>query len=387
MRSEESQRPRVSSGLILTNEGLVWVAATVLLGAVGWFKSLNLVLILAYMMAALVCLNGWLAKRQVRRVRVAADERVPVFAGERTTSRVTVTNVGPTPATVRVEDRGGEGSTSWFIHRLVPGATVACTGACVFRHRGRFASMLEASSLFPLGLVRFHRLMADECDVVVLPAPGVADADGLRRWLLRQTGGDGRARRVLRRVTTDQADVRGVRPYRPGDPIRGIHWRSTARRGELMVREYDIAPSPELVLVVEPWLPDHPTETERSQLESALSLAVTIARSWSRAFATRVTIAVAGEAGSVRTAAPYDAALRHALSPLADLEGRRVFETLGPSCFDRSLQRAACLVVSSRRNSPYAAALTRATRRLFLAIAPSSRPAWYEPPVTVVKPH
>ena len=94
-------------------------------------------------------------------------------------------------------------------------------------------------------------------------------------------------RKVLRRVTTDQADVRGVRPYRPGDPIRGIHWRSSARRGELMVREYDAAPSPELVLVVEPWLPDNPTAGTRANLEAALSLAVTIARTWSRASNTR----------------------------------------------------------------------------------------------------
>jgi uncharacterized protein (DUF58 family) len=31
----------------------------------------------------------------------------------------------------------------------------------------------------------------------------------------------------------------GVRQYRPGDPLRRIHWRSSARRGELVVREYE----------------------------------------------------------------------------------------------------------------------------------------------------
>ena len=48
-----------------------------------------------------------------------------------------------------------------------------------------------------------------------------------------------------------------------------FHWRTTARRGELMVREYDTAPSPELVLVVEPWLPTNPTATDRERLEAA----------------------------------------------------------------------------------------------------------------------
>lgn len=31
----------------------------------------------------------------------------------------------------------------------------------------------------------------------------------------------------------------GVRQYRPGDPMRSIHWRSTARTGQLVVREYE----------------------------------------------------------------------------------------------------------------------------------------------------
>jgi hypothetical protein len=31
----------------------------------------------------------------------------------------------------------------------------------------------------------------------------------------------------------------GAREYRPGDPLRRIDWRSTARHGELIVREYE----------------------------------------------------------------------------------------------------------------------------------------------------
>ncbi len=30
----------------------------------------------------------------------------------------------------------------------------------------------------------------------------------------------------------------GVREYRPGDPLRAVHWRTTARAGKLIVREY-----------------------------------------------------------------------------------------------------------------------------------------------------
>ena len=72
-------------------------------------------------------------------------------------------------------------------------------------------------------------------EVTVLPAVGMIDADGLRRWVHRQSGNSDRSRKVLRRVTTDQADVRGVRPYRPGDPIRT---RSTGGRRHAAVNSW-----------------------------------------------------------------------------------------------------------------------------------------------------
>jgi uncharacterized protein (DUF58 family) len=34
-------------------------------------------------------------------------------------------------------------------------------------------------------------------------------------------------------------DLYGVREYRSGDPLRRIHWRTSARRGELVVREFE----------------------------------------------------------------------------------------------------------------------------------------------------
>jgi uncharacterized protein (DUF58 family) len=34
-------------------------------------------------------------------------------------------------------------------------------------------------------------------------------------------------------------DVSSVRDYHAGDPLHHIHWRSVARRGELVVREFD----------------------------------------------------------------------------------------------------------------------------------------------------
>jgi uncharacterized protein (DUF58 family) len=44
----------------------------------------------------------------------------------------------------------------------------------------------------------------------------------------------------------------GVREFRPGDSLRRIHWRTTARRGELVVREYEPPGMQTLALLVDP---------------------------------------------------------------------------------------------------------------------------------------
>jgi uncharacterized protein (DUF58 family) len=338
------------------------------------------VLLLAYLMLALLLVNGLLARAHARRVLAVRNPCPPVYAGETATVHVGVENVGTRAATVVVRDSAAGDPTTWLVNRLATGATATCETRRTFHSRGRYRTPVHVTTTFPLGLLQYDRAEASPTDLVVLPALGSADPDGLRRWLVRHTGGDGRARTVLRRVTADQAEVRGVRPYRPGDPIRTIHWRSSARRHELMVREYDAAPAPDLVLVVEPWLPDNPTAAHHEALEATLSLAATITRTWSRVYNTRLIVAVAGDPDSVRVASGSDESVREALAPLADIAGEADPEALPGRAFARSIARAARLVVSSRRDSPYSDTMSDATGRRFVAVCPADRLPWYQPP-------
>ena len=54
------------------------------------------------------------------------------------------------------------------------------------------------------------------------------------------------------RLTRGGGDtVRTVRPYVPGDPARLVHWPTSARRGELVVREHEPPPAVGVAIVVE----------------------------------------------------------------------------------------------------------------------------------------
>lgn len=373
MRRTEDTGP----ALQLTPSGIAWLGVALAVGALAWYKSINLVLIVVYVMLLLVVLNGALARRNVARVRAQRLSVPPLFAGERSEHGVRVTNGSARPATVTVEDRSPAGATNFLAYRVPPGAALDCKASREFSTRGRFAGPLALVSSFPFGFVTCQRRADGRGELVVLPRPGVADPDGLRRWVARQAGGEGRARKALRRVTTDRAEVRGVRAYRDGDPIRDLHWRTTARRGEPMVREYDAAPSPELVLVVEAWAPADPAPADRARLEAALSLAVTIAVTWRHAFDSPVTVVVPGRGAATATS---EEDLREALTPLADVAGGPGIEAPPAAAFSGRLARGARVVVSSRPDTPFAAALARSTGRPFAAVSPGDRLPWYQPP-------
>jgi uncharacterized protein (DUF58 family) len=89
---------------------------------------------------------------------------------------------------------------------------------------------------------------------ITLPAPGALlvypRLVHLER-LFSETGThshDGR-RMLLRRQSG--FELHGVREYEQGESLRRVHWRSTARRGELMVKELEDAPRDEIAVLLD----------------------------------------------------------------------------------------------------------------------------------------
>ncbi|RRO16097.1 DUF58 domain-containing protein [Saccharopolyspora rhizosphaerae] len=82
----------------------------------------------------------------------------------------------------------------------------------------------------PFGLARFERELAGRSRLVATPE--VVELAGLPAGSGLGTGEDGTARL---RAGHGEDDAM-VRQYRQGDDIRRVHWKSTARRDELMVR-------------------------------------------------------------------------------------------------------------------------------------------------------
>jgi uncharacterized protein (DUF58 family) len=96
-----------------------------------------------------------------------------------------------------------------------------------------------------LGLLTWSGLGTRQVEIVAVPAPAEAWSVLDRAGMAPSPGG----RMVVR---PGGIEVHGVRDWRPGDPSRHVHWRSTARRGRLVVTDRFDEVGGDLVLIIVP---------------------------------------------------------------------------------------------------------------------------------------
>ena len=116
----------------------------------------------------------------------------------------------------------------------------------VCHQRGRYRlGPIQLSSSDPFGLFPFERDLTPTTNVVVYPRTVDIQQFALPIGVL--PGGDA-VRRRTHYVTTNAA---GVRDYAPGDSYSRIHWKSTARRDRLIVKEFELDPLADIWIVAD----------------------------------------------------------------------------------------------------------------------------------------
>jgi uncharacterized protein (DUF58 family) len=285
-----------------------------------------------------------------------------------------------------VVDEGPDHALAWPVPRLGPGESVRLRREVVLPHRGPYlCPPLRVSSSYPFGLVRNEVFRNPGDDLLVLPRLGTLHTGRLRRWLQQTARPDERARRS-RRQMSQEVEFHGLRTFRTGDSPRWIHWRTSARRGELMVREFDQGMHHDLVLFVEPYL--LPGDSNREALEAALSLAATVCWAWCREGGDRVTLGVAGDKPRVVSGSSGSEFALQLLRCLAEEPGARrpdtaaLIERLRPL----PLPPGPALVVSSRPGGGSVAGAVEAhLARPAACIDAMDPPTFYQPPAAPIR--
>lgn len=210
----------------------VVLLAVMLLGALNYNN--NPALLLALLLAGTANTSLFAAHLQLSGLRVVAVDAEPVAAG--------------TPLTLRVHLRADPGRSRRGL-RLALGDASATTGLVDGAGEARLAvpthrrgwmqpGRITVSTTRPLGLARAWAYAWPAESLLVYPRP---EADGPP---LPQGAGDA----PQARLHPSGDDVHHLRTYRRGDSRRAIAWKPSARRGALLVREYEQPQGADVVL-------------------------------------------------------------------------------------------------------------------------------------------
>ncbi|GGJ85452.1 membrane protein [Pilimelia anulata] len=220
----------------LTTRGRSFLAAGVAaaLGAV--LLGERDLLRVAVLLAVLPLLAAWYVGRSRHRLgthRELEPARLP--AGEPARVRLHLHNAARLPIGTLLLEEGLPvalgGVPRLVLEKLAAGASTNVAYTVRPPHRGRYPiGPLRARLTDPFGLCRLDRTFAEVASLTVLPRTEALPA--VRLAGVHTGTGESRGRAVAVHGEDDTA----TREYRHGDDLRRVHWRSTARAGELMVR-------------------------------------------------------------------------------------------------------------------------------------------------------
>ena len=139
--------------------------------------------------------------------------------------------------------------------------------------RGRYTiGPVRITSGDVFGLFRRSRRFGERQQVLVYPR-----AVELTNFLVPPAllPGEGRFRRPAHYITPNASGVRG---YEPGDSFNRIHWRTTARTGDLMVKLFELDPASDIWVVLDLYGAAQAGEGDDGTEEHSVRIAASIAR-------------------------------------------------------------------------------------------------------------
>jgi uncharacterized protein (DUF58 family) len=185
----------------------------------------------------------------VRRVRLEATSPRDAVVGD-----LVPLDIGVEGRVRGLEVRALDPTGEW--HRL--GRAGRGTLPHLADRRGLFWGLrVEARCTAPLGLLAAHRVFSLQLPYAVEVAPHPLTVD----WLPAPAPIEGNVHAVVHAAVGGDL-ARTVRPYVSGDPAHLVHWPSTARTGDLVVRELEPPAPLGQAIVVD--LRDLGAETERA---------------------------------------------------------------------------------------------------------------------------
>ena len=261
------ERLRPPRRLRFTRTGTLFTVGIFALGLATLNTGNNLLYLLLGALLGLIVVSGWLSEQALRGLRFVRRTTRGV-AGEPLPLVYEVSNAKRKLPSIALELREAGSPIQAFLGFVGAGKSAHAVTEVTFTRRGvyRLHRLVVATS-FPFGLFVKELEIAYPGTIVVWPR-----SDRPVREVRRPAT---RFRRSGRLQTAPLAGGRGefrsLRPYQRGDDPRDVHWRTSARYSEPVVREYEHDASETLWLALELRAPED--DAAEAAVESAASLA------------------------------------------------------------------------------------------------------------------
>ena len=229
------RRLRAWRRISFTSGGVVFTLGAFSVGFAAMNTGNNLLYLLLGSMVGFIVVSGWLSEQAISGLRFV--RRVPraVAVGQPMRISYTVRNLKKRLPTLAVEITEQGLSESAFLAHVPPKGSADAKSTNSFIRRGIYPlQTLTLATSFPFGLFLKERDIDLTGEVVVWPRSD--------RPVRTPMPGGGRVPRLGlsgRGSAGSRGEFRSLRGYRPGDDPRDIHWRSSARLREPVIREYE----------------------------------------------------------------------------------------------------------------------------------------------------
>lgn len=243
---------------------LVGVIAWALAWRFGWME-------MSVLAGAAVTLLGMAALFMLGSTNLQARltvEPIRVTVGDAVTGEIEVTNRAKTPLLpVVLELPVGGGGVAFDLPTLLPGSTHSEIFVVPTDRRG----VIDVGPVITargdaLGLFRRDVTWTESVEIFVHPK--VTSLEPLGAGIMRDLEGN-----TAQTISVSDLAFHALREYVPGDDIRHVHWRSSAKHGQLLVRQFLDTRRSHLNAIVDQKLDSYESEED---YELAISVAASL---------------------------------------------------------------------------------------------------------------
>jgi uncharacterized protein (DUF58 family) len=249
------RRLPVRRSIRLTSEGTRFLLFTLGIGIAAINTGNNLFYLLLAMMLSLIVISGLMSEHSLRRLEFRRHFPDLITAHEATTVTLSVTNRnGHIPSfslyVLDVVD-GNEVDRGLWIRHLPPQRSMLLSYRLVATKRGWLKlDGFRVQTLFPFGLFLKRALFSMPSQILVGP-----QIKPMTVRFVDELVSQGQGQSLPRRG--HGTELHNLRLYQPGDDSRTIHWMSTARTSQLIVRETEVEDQRRLTIVLSTVAPDY----------------------------------------------------------------------------------------------------------------------------------